>query len=499
LSSEKCSVEMRSGTCGRDVVRTGKCIFHLDNKTQAETELFKREFLSYVAASLEDSRLQIVDCTSFVFPPVVILLSTKDQPKTFGKSIVFKRVQIQSWLVFSDATFEADSLADFSGAIFKGNSRVDFSRAIFKGDSLAYFSRAIFKENSRVDFWDAIFKGGSRADFSGAIFEGNSRVDFSRAIFKGDSLADFSRAIFKGDSLAYFSGATFENDAKTDFSHARLKDKVELDLRDAILQRLDFSYFSIEETAKVRLGSVHRPDAQDLSRASFLHTDVRLIDFGNVVWGRKPPGSIADEHSIKYEGGPSYEDVVTLYRLLRQNYEQKLRYSDAADFFVREMELLRTQPRYFGKKPAIDWSFDDLRILYTLKNRVVWSMRVGLRLLRGLISIPAVYYVLAKYGESYRRVIAWSLASVVLIYPIFFSLLRRFYIALRTHSHAVSLENILLQYPEEVNRGFRLFFQVFELPTLDLFDLAFRLWSGLLLAVLYISLRRKLERKPALT
>ena len=434
MSSEKCSVEMRSGTCGRDVVRTGKCIFHLDNKTQADTELFKREFLSYVAASLEDSRLQIVDCTSFVFPPVVILLSTKDQPKTFGKSIVFKRVQIQSWLVFSDATFEADSLADFSGAIFKGNSRVDFSRAIFKGDS-----------------------------------------------------------------LAKFSGATFENDAKTDFSHARLKDKVELDLRDAILQRLDFSYFSIEETAKVRLGSVHRPDAQDLSRASFLHTDVRLIDFGNVVWGRKPPGSIADEHSIKYEGGPSYEDVVTLYRLLRQNYEQKLRYSDAADFFVREMELLRTQPRYFGKKPAIDWSFDDLRILYTLKNRVVWSMRVGLRLLRGLISIPAVYYVLAKYGESYRRVIAWSLASVVLIYPIFFSLLRRFYIALRTHSHAVSLENILLQYPEEVNRGFRLFFQVFELPTLDLFDLAFRLWSGLLLAVLYISLRRKLERKPALT
>ena len=447
MSSEKCSVEMRSGTCGRDVVRTGKCIFHLDNKTQADTELFKREFLSYVAASLEDSRLQIVDCTSFVFPPVVIVLSTKGQPKTFSKSIVFKRVQIQSMLVFSDATFEADSLADFSGAIFKGNSR----------------------------------------------------VDFSRAIFKGDSLADFSRAIFKGDSLAYFSGATFENDAKTDFSHARLKDKVELDLRDAILQRLDFSYFSIEETAKVRLGSVHRPDAQDLSRASFLHTDVRLIDFGNVVWGRKPPGSIADEHSIKHEGGPSYEDVVTLYRLLRQNYEQKLRYSDAADFFVREMELLRTQPRYFGKKPAIDWSFDDLRILYTLKNRVVWSMRVGLRLLRGLISIPAVYYVLAKYGESYRRVIAWSLASVVLIYPIFFSLLRRFYIALRTHSHAVSLENILLQYPEEVNRGFRLFFQVFELPTLDLFDLAFRLWSGLLLAVLYISLRRKLERKPALT
>ena len=447
MSSEKCSVEMRSGTCGRDVVRTGKCIFHLDNKTQADTELFKREFLSYVAASLEDSRLQIVDCTSFVFPPVVIVLSTKGQPKTFSKSIVFKRVQIQSMLVFSDATFEADSLADFSGAIFKGNSR----------------------------------------------------VDFSRAIFKGNSLADFSRAIFKGDSLAKFSGATFENDAKTDFSHARLKDKVELDLRDAILQRLDFSYFSIEETAKVRLGSVHRPDAQDLSRASFLHTDVRLIDFGNVVWGRKPPGSIADEHSIKHEGGPSYEDVVTLYRLLRQNYEQKLRYSDAADFFVREMELLRTQPRYFGKKPAIDWSFDDLRILYTLKNRVVWSMRVGLRLLRGLISIPAVYYVLAKYGESYRRVIAWSLASVVLIYPIFFSLLRRFYIALRTHSHAVSLENILLQYPEEVNRGFRLFFQVFELPTLDLFDLAFRLWSGLLLAVLYISLRRKLERKPALT
>jgi uncharacterized protein YeeX (DUF496 family) len=37
----------------------------------------------------------------------------------------------------------------------------------------------------------------------------------------------------------------------------------------------------------------------------------------------------------------SLEDVVSVYRNLRENYEFRLRYDDAGKFFIKEMELKR--------------------------------------------------------------------------------------------------------------------------------------------------------------
>ena len=145
-------------------------------------------------------------------------------------------------------------------------------------------------------------------------------------------------------------------------------------------------------------------------------------------------------------GGTSYETVEALYRDLRRNYEDSLRYPDGGDFYVREMEMKR-----LGRAPGTG-------LLSWLKRN---------------ISLLSVYWILSKYGESYDRALAWIVGSVLL-----FAFLRFIIIPSTSLVEAIALSSGA----------------VFQLAGVTALDQVQRIWSVLILALFFLAVRRRLKR-----
>jgi hypothetical protein len=176
-----------------------------------------------------------------------------------------------------------------------------------------------------VVFSDARFKGG--AQFSRAHFQ--EIVFFSRANFEGKE-ADFNNSEFYGKT--YFSG------------HFNGKTK--------------FNYVLFEGKIKVIF------DIENLSNVSFMNTDITGVRFSDKArwrnveydkfWGGKKVKEdkfkIIDERllegKIKEKDDHTAKDfnlgsIKAVYRSIRENYEYRMRYDEAGQFFIREMELKR--------------------------------------------------------------------------------------------------------------------------------------------------------------
>jgi len=86
----------------------------------------------------------------------------------------------------------------------------------------------------------------------------------------------------------------------------------------------------------------------------------------------------------------SLEDVLSVYRNLRENYEFRLRYEDAGKFFIKEMELKR---KYRELKLKGDNSpIPNIKYVYIQNG---W--------LRRNFSLNGLYYHFSRYGESIWR------------------------------------------------------------------------------------------------
>ena len=124
----------------------------------------------------------------------------------------------------------------------------------------------------------------------------------------------------------------------------------------------EFHYVLFEEPEKTVF------DVNDLSKVSFLNTDITRVRFSDKVrlggkkveyykfWGRKKVKEerfkIVDERLLE-EDIKENENHITkkfnlnlgsikaVYRGLRENYEYRMRYDEAGQFFIREMELKR--------------------------------------------------------------------------------------------------------------------------------------------------------------
>jgi hypothetical protein len=72
--------------------------------------------------------------------------------------------------------------------------------------------------------------------------------------------------------------------------------------------------------------------------------------------------------------------IITEYRNLRENYEYYLRYKEAGQFFIREMELGRKYEQ--NSSPAGD-------------NKIKKK-----HLRKRILSFATLYYAVSKYGES---------------------------------------------------------------------------------------------------
>jgi hypothetical protein len=161
----------------------------------------------------------------------------------------------------------------------------------------------------------------------------------------------------------------------------------------------------------------------DLSRWSFLDTDLRRIDFDDVTWGTIPSyisalrsrrwvrrwerrhlsrrfllrllrlrlrltptrTAIFDEIRVPNEKVEKdrLAEVERLYRHLKQNYESQRDYGRAGDFYYGEMEMKRRQLNPLGQIPF-------------------W-----------------IYRILSGYGESYPRALFWLVVMWLLFAVLF--------------------------------------------------------------------------------
>jgi hypothetical protein len=97
-------------------------------------------------------------------------------------------------------------------------------------------------------------------------------------------------------------------------------------------------------------------DIKNLSNVSFMNTDITGVRFSDKArWGRQRSKEdrfkVVDERLLEEEinkekGGHTTKDfnlgsIKAVYRELRENYEYRMRYDEAGQFFIREMELKR--------------------------------------------------------------------------------------------------------------------------------------------------------------
>jgi uncharacterized protein YjbI with pentapeptide repeats len=291
----------------------------------------------------------------------------------FSREANFSGAKFSGGADFTEAKFARD--ADFREAEFYINA--NFSEVKFSGE--AKFLEAKFYKDA--DFRVAEFSKGANflkakfsqvANFVRAKFFGSVcfiAEFYGEANFRGAEFfegANFSEAKFSGDTC--FEGAKFCGN--THFKEAEFR------------QRADFSRVETAEDATVNFQRIRLLKPQqvffhhvDLSRWSFLDTDLRRIDFDDVTWGTirrllSRRTALFDELNVSNQKD-KLAKVERLYRHLKQNYESQRDYGRAGDFYYGEMEMKRRQLNPLGQIPF-------------------W-----------------IYRILSGYGESYPRALFW--------------------------------------------------------------------------------------------
>jgi hypothetical protein len=435
-----------------------------------------------------------------------------------GQLAVFSFVKFNGEADFSYAHFNGE--AYFFDAQFKEGQRADFSYAHFNGVA-AYFS--FVKFNGEADFSDAHFNG--EADFFDAHFNGEAyffdaqfkegqRADFSRAHFNG--VADFSAVKFNG--VAYFSDAHFNGEAKFDFSDVSIKGNiiltyVSLKEQENVFFNGDLSNVSFANTDitrvrfgdKVQWGRKKRnsgnakpkeeedngnnnnnntatekepepePEPEPESEPEGAEEVEEAADDKNKLAEEQDEEvdfKIYDEWLIEEnikkktkESPNSLESVIAEYRNLRENYEYNLRYEEAGQFFIREMELRRKYEQQSSSSAA------DKKI----KEKNIFKQ---------VFSFAFLYYFVSKYGES-------NLRPFIIIASIFVAATVYFWYTLERGSR-----DIVTGVSDSITRTLTTFFPFLDLPPnyglLEIFLKAIALaFTGLFI----VTLRRKLERR----
>jgi uncharacterized protein YjbI with pentapeptide repeats len=415
----RCQYEYKSDipfirfACPEETRTNGKfCIFHdKDHYAEHEQEATER-FKEKVFESISQNKpLECIGC----FIPAIDIVNLLSE-RTFSQPVYFNNATFYGGTSFSGVTFSKE--AHFSEATFLGG--VYFVAANFSEQ--AYFSAVTFSKEAYFDLVEfsgqAVFSGAtfskeasirratfSRiANFSKATFSEIANfgsVTFKEAFFEGTTFskqavfadttftegeAYFKRATFSKE--AYFEDAKFE-EAKTDFTEAKFLAEVYF-RRNEFTCKTVFNYVNFEQPNKVIF------DESDLSKVSFAYTDVTRIRFGDgIKWGGKKGYTIIEEEWLKRKatGQKRSEDedvrlelVLSVYRSLRESYEFRLRYDEAGNFFIREMELKR--------------KYREIKSEIKSKDRFDVKENRGFR---RHFTLTGLYYHLARYGESISR------------------------------------------------------------------------------------------------
>ena len=313
------------------------------------------------------------------------------------------------------------------------------------------------RENTR--FLDVNFEG--RANFSDTRFYGKVKFDGTQF-----SETKFSASVeFK--NLASFRNVIFENQEKVSF------------------------------------------DLKDMQNVAFLNTDTSRVKFADKVdWGGDDGFTIADERELisKFEDdtdnidnkqeqeelttvhsknkarlvdknvseGPSIDEIRQEYRNLRENYEYRLKYDEAGQLFIKEMELKRK----YRDKPDRD-------------KKIINSVTIKNHPIRQIFSITGLYYIISKYGES--LIIPMALFSAIIFLSTLFWLFLAPYLV-----PAYAVQEIFRNCNEyRILCSFERTLQdIVGFPEHGIIvDYVTRITSIIILGILFIPLRRQFERK----
>jgi uncharacterized protein YjbI with pentapeptide repeats len=425
----------------------------------------------------------------------------------------FSNAIFQGRVSFFSSKFQGEAF--FSGAKFEGEA--EFSQTNFR--EKAYFSgvkfegEAIFFETNfykRADFFKGDFQ--EKADLYQARFEGEAefsqtnfhiRVDFSETYFQ--EKVSFFRSKFQEEAI--FFGANFQGEAdfsvtnfqgEADFYHSLFYGKTYFSGQ--FNSKTKFNYISFEGKEKVIF------DIENLSNVSFMNTDLTGVRFSDRArWGeentKEDRFKIVDERLLeekikrkkwnkKKNIKPSIENVPAIqedekkdgdtskdfnlgsikavYRNLRENYEYRMRYDEAGQFFIREMELKRKYREVVSSKE------DGFEVKVKQNN---WFRRN--------FSLTGLYYNLFVYGEDLKR------PALILLLPLFI-LSTLYWGAIDPSSSSIKDS-----FARWFNATERTVFNMSQIGIQDPepVDTTIKTASLAILGTLLIPLRRKFERK----
>lgn len=350
----------------------------------------------------------------------------------FYNTVSFEAMRFDGSVDFSFARFEDTAFFDYT----EFNDECNFRKTKFNKDVL--FDQSHFKKSTK--FIEGFFE---KVDFSGTYFE--KSVDFSKSKL---GHVNFREAVF---------------DAKSIFNYCEFRDNVDFSKCEF---NMEASFHSIlfNSQNKVLYNG-------DLSNVTFLDTDITRVRFGDdVFWGKTDQFEIYDERSLKKNHNLLHLDgVLAIYRNLRENYEYQLRYDGAGEFFIKEMELKRkfrdiTNNKFFKieEKQWIEQNF----------------------------SFGGVYYHLARYGESYHRPLGLASLLVVTSFLYFW-----FSTVIPILEETKDFDILQSSLEPSLIRTISTLSSFFNFQGQSVSDYLFRLCWVPIIGTLFISLRRKLERR----
>ncbi|MGB8993241.1 MAG: hypothetical protein WCD80_14395 [Desulfobaccales bacterium] len=336
----------------------GLCILHSQNLNK-ERDLFDAAFLEKIEKGDYDFR-SIIFPYHYSFKERVFESEVNFSGAKFIHGATFFKAVFEDGVNFSDTKFYGKR-SDDEIATGQYHIGVDFTYSIFK--NIANFSLSEFDLN--VDFLLTEFY--CSAEFYGAKFRG--LIHFSPTITT--NYVNFNSSEFYG--ALYFRPNQF-SDCNIYFTQARF---IGQGLFESIYPfNEEFIGLKIEPQAKLTFNSI------SLAKAKFIGTNLRQIEFNNVIWHRYfGRDTLYDEIVLeKNSNSREYADVEELYRQLIINYKNKEDFKRVGDFHYGEMEMHR-KASFWRRRIPISW--------YNL------------------------FWLLSGYGERPSRAIGWLIVFLL--------------------------------------------------------------------------------------
>jgi len=454
------------------------CIFHDPDYWRGHRDEVREEFLKHLK---EDEEMLFI---GFHLPDVKL-------PEVVEKELHMELTKLHGTLEaerttfgeasFSGATFEGE--AWFGGAMFLG--RTSFNDSVFS--RLANFKDSVLfpdllekclNPDNYVSFRRVRFEESGKAVFDGCRMRRVSFIytDIGRIIFRnvdwGEDFKIFDEKLFMikiGKGKEFFLRECKEKVGRIlDVLNGNKDEEIEseIELGEPEMYKVLTELKELKEKKEM--------SEEDKKRLEKLEEKLKELKEGlrsrvekslNDLREGEKRGKIFE--GVEKDEDLTFDNVLTVYRGLRDNYDYHLKYEESGRFFVNEMRLRRIVGRGHGGEKPHGLGGIKMRLSDIVEKVVMW-----------------VYEVLALYGESYARPILWA---ILLIFSS--SLIRPFWLWMQNPNWRPELDFIL----EQVKTSTLVFFQLhWDTRTLTIVE---RLLSIPILGTLALALRRKLERR----